>query len=169
MKKLFLSVLVITSLIACETKTNTTSNNYPANAVGYNIDSSENIITTKKAIDAGLISDTATAKLCYADSAIVYDNQNKQTIAESMQVANFLKSKGVVIKLGNINAIWESVKNKEDDLGVKNYVSVYFDASVIKGDKKVKVGFNAIFAFKDGKIIREWDTYDTSPIMGLLK
>jgi len=169
MKKTLLSLIVITSLIACETKTNTATNSYPANAAGYNLDSSDNIVTTKKAIEAGLISDTATAKLCYEDTATVYDNQNKQTIAESMQVANTFKAKGVTFKLENINAIWEGVKNTEDELGVKNYVSVYFTASISKGDKKVVVGFNAIFAFKNGKIIREWDTYDTAPIMELLK
>jgi len=172
MKKLLLCFLVSASLIACtnqETKTNKATNSYPANAVGYNLDSSENIVTTKRAIEAGLISDTATAKFCYEDTATVYDNQNKQTIAESMQVANTFKAKGVTFKLEKINAIWENVLNIEDDLGVKNYVSVYFTASIYKADKKVVIGFNAIFAFKNGKIIREWDTYDTAPILELLK
>ena len=169
MKKILCSLMVITSLIACETKTNTAANNFPVNATGYNLDSSDNIVAVKKAIDAGMHSDTAEAKLVYADTATVYDNKTKQTLAENMQMSNFFKTKGATIKVDKINFIWESVNNKEDSNGVKNFVFVYMDASVTKGDKKVVVGINAVFAFKNGKIVTEWDTYDSAPIMDLIK
>ena len=44
-----------------------------------------------------------------------------------------------------------------------------YEASLTKETKKVIVRINGVFAFKNGKIVREWDTYDTAPFMELLK
>lgn len=170
MKKMILSLLVITSMIACESKTEKIATSaIPSNAGGYDLDSSENINIAKKAIEAGISADSVTFTSIYADTATIFDNKNKQTIFESLKMAPFFKSKGVIMKLENINVIWESVNFKADDLGVTNYVHAYLDASLTKGTKKVIVGINAVFAFKNGKIVREWDTYDTAPFMELLK
>ena len=72
------------------------------------------------------------------------------------------------MKLEKINAILETVGNKPDDIGITNYVNVYFDASLISATKKVTTRFNVVFAFKNGKIVREWDTYDSAPLMEVL-
>jgi hypothetical protein len=169
MKKMILSLLVITSMIACESKTEKPASAIPSNAVGYDLDSSENINIAKKAIEAGINADSVTFRSIYVDTAAIFDNKNKQTIFESLKMAPFFKSKGVIMKLENINVIWESVNFKADDLGVTNYVHAYLDASLTKETKKVMVGINAVFAFKNGKIVREWDTYDTAQLMELLK
>jgi hypothetical protein len=170
MKKVLLSAIIATTLFVCGTSNaqNAKSNNYPANAVGYTLNSSENINTVKKAINAGITSDSAVFMKIYEDTAAIYDNMTKQSIFENMKMAAFFKSKGVTMKLEKINAIWETVGNKPDDIGITNYVNVYFDASLISATKKVTTRFNAVFAFKNGKIVREWDTYDSAPLMEVL-
>lgn len=170
MKKLMASFALVTTLFACQSKTETAAtSNYPSNATGYNIDSSANIETVKKALTAGLSYDTATTKTLYVDTATVWDNKTKQTLAQNMQIAGFFKSKGAVIKLERIENIWESVRNKQDVDGSQSYVHVYMTVSVTRGDKKIEAIMNAVFAFNNGKIIQEWDLYDTSEIMELLK
>lgn len=169
MKKIIFSLFVITSLVACESKTENTANTIPTNAVGYDLDSSENINTAKKALDAGVNSDSAAFIAIYADTTVIYDNMNKQTIYDNMKMSAFFKSKGITMKLEKINAIWESVNFKADEIGVFNFVSLYADVSFTKETKKVIVRMNGVFAFKNGKIVREWDTYDSAPIMDLMK
>jgi len=174
MKKVLLSAVVISALLACGTKTestssSTTSTTVPTEAFGYTLSSSENINTVKKALEAGANSDTATFKTLYADTATIYDNRNKLTVAETMKMADFFKSKGVTMKIESINDIWETVGFKEDERSFKHYVNVYFDATFFKGTQKSTVRINAVFAFKDGKIVREWDTYDTAPVAEFLK
>ena len=169
MKKIFFSLLVITSIVACESKTEKTANSTPANAFGYAIDSTENINTVIKAINAGVSSDSAVFVSIYADTAVIYDNMNKQTIFDNMKMASLFKSKGITMKLEHINDIWETVSYKPDNRGITNYVNVYFDASFTKGTQKLTTRINAVFAFKDGKIVTEWDTYDSAPLVELLK
>ena len=176
MKKVFLSAVIVSALFACGTKTennatasSTASTTVPAEAFGYTLNSSENINTAKKAINAGANLDTTTLKSVYADTAEIYDNMNKQTIFDNMKMASMFKSKGITLKIEKIGDIWETVSFKEDGRPFTNYVNVYFDASFIKGTQKSTVRINAVFAFKDGKIVREWDTYDSAPVVEMLK
>jgi hypothetical protein len=178
MKKVLFTTIIATALFACATsgdKNSTTTANatspssYPANAVGYTLDSSENINTVKKAINAGVNSDTVVFKAIYADTAVIYDNMTKQSVADNMKLAAFFKSKGAVMSLEKINAIWETISNKPDEIGITDYVNVYFNASMTRGTKKITFRINAVFAFVNGKIVREWDTYDTAPLVEILK
>ena len=164
------SFALITTIFACQPKAETTAiSNYPSNATGYNIDSSANIETVKKALTAGLSYDTATTKTLYVDTASVWDNTTKQTLAQNMQMAGMFKSKAATVKLERIENIWESVRNKQDVDGSQSYVHVYMTVSVTRGGKKIEVIMNAVFAFNNGKIIQEWDVYDTSAMMEILK
>ena len=140
MKKIIFSLFVITSLVACESKTEKTANAIPTNAVGYDLDSSENINTAKKALDAGVTSDSAAFIAIYADTTVIYDNMNKQTIYDNMKMSAFFKSQGVTMKLEKINAIWESVNFKADEIGVFNYVNLYADTYFI-------IDFNKTFIY----------------------
>ncbi len=169
MKKLVGALLVVMSITACQSKTEQTGNTVPAEAFGYTLNNSENINTVKKAIDAGVTSDSAVFVAIYADSAAVYDNMTKQTIFDNMKMASALKSKGITMKLEKINDIWETISFKADDRAFTDYVNVYFDASFSKGTQKLTTRINAVFAFKNGKIVTEWDTYDTAPLAELLK
>ena len=169
MKKIVGALLVVISIAACQSKTEQTANTVPSEAFGYTLNNSENINTVKKAIDAGIGSDSAVFVSIYADSAAIYDNMTKQTIFDNMKMASALRSKGITMKLEKINDIWETVGFKPDQRGISSYVNVYFDASFIKGTQKLTTRINAVFAFKNGKIVTEWDTYDSAPMAALLK
>ena len=168
--------MIATTLFACGTKTESTSTStasafqtVPAEAFGYTLNNSENINTVKKAINAGASLDTTTFKTIYADTATIYDNRTKQTIFDNMKMASIFKSKGITMKVESIGDIWETISFKPDNRDFSDYVNVYFDATFIKGAQKSTVRVNAVFAFKDGKIVREWDTYDSAPVMEMFK
>jgi hypothetical protein len=170
MKKILFSLVVISSLVACQSKTENTASAVPTDAFGYTLNNSENINTAKKAIDAGVASDSAIFVSIYTDSAVIYDNMNKQTIFDNLKMAKMLRAAGITMKLEKMNDIWETVSFKADSAReFTDYVNVYFDASFTKGDKKAIVRVNAVFGFKDGKIAKEWDTYDSAPLAELLK
>jgi len=169
MKKIVGALLVFMSITACQSKTEQTGNTVPSEAFGYTLNNSENINSVKKAIDAGIASDSAVFVSLYADSAAIYDNMTKQTVSENMKMASALRSQGITMKLEKINDIWETISFKADNRAFTDYVNVYFDGSFIKGNQKVTTRINAVFAFKDGKIVTEWDTYDTAPLAQLFK
>ena len=169
MKKILFSLVILSSLVACESKTEKTATAVPTDATGYILASSENINMVKKALDAGLISDSAVIMSIYADTAAVYDNMNKQSIVENLKMGAIFKAKGITVKLEKINDIFETVGLKPDDFGISNYVNVYFNASFTKGTQKIVTRINAVFAIKDGKVVTEWDTYDSAPIAELFK
>ena len=176
MKKVLFSAVIVSALFACGTKTESTATStasatasVPAEAFGYTLNSSENINTVKKAINAGTNFDTTTFKTLYSDTATIYDNRTKQTVVDNMKMASVFKSKGVTMKVESIGDIWETISFKPDSRDFTDYVNVYFDASFIKGTQKSTVRVNAVFALKDGKIVREWDTYDSAPVMEMLK
>ena len=84
MKKIVGALLVVISIAACQSKTEQTANTVPSEADGYTLSNSENINTVKKAIDAGIASDSAVFVSIYADSAAIYDNMTKQTIFDNI-------------------------------------------------------------------------------------
>jgi hypothetical protein len=67
------------------------------------------------------------------------------------------------------NMVSVTVSFKPDSRQFTDYVNVYFDASFTKGIQKNTIRVNAVFGFKDGKIVTEWDTYDSAPILELMK
>ena len=176
MKKTILLAMVATTLFACGTKTETSSTaatttpNIPANATGYNIDSTANIATLQKINESGSAGDTTIAKAAYLDTAIVYDNGKKVPIAENIKMIPFLKSKGVTMHVDKYDAIWETVMKKVDEIGVQNYVFAYETVSFTKGNKKsIVTVFQALAFNKEGKIVKEWDVYDPTSLIEFLK
>jgi hypothetical protein len=175
MKKTIYLAMLAATLFACGTKTETNSTtvttpNFPTNATGYNLDSTVNIATLQKINESGSAGDTSVAKAAYLDTAIVYDNGKKVPIAENIKMIPFLKSKGVTMHVDKYDAIWETVNNKIDDIGVQNYVFAYETVSFTKGDKKSTITvFQAIAFNKEGKIVKEWDVYDPTSLNEFLK
>ena len=87
MKKLVLSAIVATTLFACGGKTEkaeTATSTFPANASGYNLDSTANTESLKKINELAWSGDLKTARTSYVDTAMVYDNGKKITIDENM-------------------------------------------------------------------------------------
>jgi len=164
------SLALLTTLFACQSKTETSATaNYPTNAAGYNLDSTANtdlVIKTVKAMEA---MDTATYRSIYATNAIFHDNLDSMNLDQNMSMFNLFKSKGITVKVLEIQPIWEAVNKVPSQKGITNYVISYQTAQFTKGDKNIKVVMNVVDAMKDGKITEEWITYDTKGLSELIK
>lgn len=170
MKKLIASCILLTSLIACQQKTAETTNvDYPSNASGYNIDSTENVKLVLKTIKAMEEMDTATYRSLYASNAVFHDNLDSMSLDQNVSLISLFNSKGVTVKIKEVEPIWEAVNKVASPTGITNYVISYVLAEFTKGDKKVQVIMNTVDAMKDGKIVEEWNTYDSKKMYDLLK
>jgi predicted ester cyclase len=68
----------------------------------------------------------------------------------------------------SVDPIWEIVNKVASPNGVTNYVISFQQTTYKKGGKEVKVIVNVVNGMKDGKIVEEWDIYDTKPMMDLI-
>jgi hypothetical protein len=137
---------------------------------GVMVSKSTNIDMVLKITDMAIKTDYTNFKANYAPNAVIHDNMNDITIDENIKILEDIKAKGVKLSLGKDPLVWENINDKADKkTGVKNYVFTYYDATFSKGDKSATINYNMIFAIKDGKVVEEWDIYDSAPIMELLK
>lgn len=169
MKKFILSYFLVSSIIACSPNTESTSTPYyPAEAVGYNIDSSANIELVKKMVLAFESMDSATYRSYYAETAKFHDNGKDMSLDQNLGNFAYFKSNGVTIKTEKVDPIWEAVNKKASEDGITNYVISFQHLIIKKGDKEVKVIMNVVNGMKDGKIVEEWGLYDSKPIFDLM-
>jgi hypothetical protein len=169
MKKFILSCFVASAIFACSPTTEKTSNpDYPADAVGYNIDSSANIDLVKKMITAFEAGDSVTYRSCYADSAKFHDNGTDMTLDQNVANFSFFKSNGLTFKVVQVDPIWEIVNKEAAPNGVTNYVMSFQTMVFKKGDKEAKIIMSVVNGMKDGKIVEEWGLYDTKQLMDLI-
>ena len=170
MKKFILSCFVVSSIIACSPKTETTSTfAAPKDLNSYNLDSSANTELVKKMVVAFETMDSVTYRTCYADSAKFHDNGKEMTLDQNLGYFNFFKSNNVTVKVDKIDPIWEIVNKEAAPNGVTNFVMSYQHTIYKKGDKEVKVIVNIVDAMKDGKIVEEWAIYDTKAMLELIE
>jgi hypothetical protein len=169
MKKFILACLVVSTIIACSPKTETASTfAAPADLNSYNLDSSANIDLVKKMIVAFEAMDSATYRACYADTAKVHDNGKDMTLDQNIGNFSYMKSNGLTFKVLSIEPIWEIVNKEAAADGITNYVMSFLTIVYKKGDKEAKVTSSMVTGMKDGKIVEEWDLYDTKPLMDLV-
>ena len=169
MKKLLLGFLVLASIAACTNpKSTSTAATAVPNGSGYTLDSSANIDLIKKSNAAGASGDLATYKTTYSDSAVFHDNLNKLSLSQNLEMLEQFKKTGLSFSV-EYGALWETINNKADEKGVSNYVLGYLTTTFKKGDKSLKVAQFQVDAVKDGKIVEEWNTYDTRKIFELMK
>jgi len=169
MKKFILACLVVSTIIACSPKTETASTfAAPADLNSYNLDSSANIDIVKKMVVAFEAMDSATYRSLYADSAIFHDNGKEMNLDQNVTLFNYFKSNGITVKVESVDPIWEIVNKVASPNGVTNYVMSFQQTTYKKGDKEVKVIVSVVNGMKDGKIVEEWDIYDTKPMMDLM-
>lgn len=168
-----IALIAITSLlfISCkkqETKVPEEVKN--PNQFGINIDKSHNIELVKKLNVMASTFDLVNFKSNFADKAILHDNMNDVTIDDNVKMLEAMKSKGVTVTLDEKPLIWEAINDKPNEkTGITNYVICYYEVTFARNGKSAKIDYNMIFAMKDGKVQEEWDTYDTAPIVELLK
>jgi len=170
MKQLIYCLVIATTFFACQTTTvNTESADYPAKALGYNLDTTVNTETVLKAVKAMETMDTTTYRSLYAADAIFHDNLDTTNLDQNIAMISSFKANGISFKITSVSPIWELVNKKASPTGVTNYVISYQMGEFTKADKTVKVIMNSVDAFKDGKIVEEWNTYDTRKIYELMK
>jgi hypothetical protein len=169
MKKFILACLVVSTIIACSPKTETASTfTAPKDLSSYNLDSSANIDLVKKMMTAFEAGDSVTYRSCYADTVKFHDNQLEMTLDQNVANFSFIKSNGLTFKVLSIAPIWEIVNKEAAADGITNYVMSFVTMVYTKGDKEVKVTTNMVTGMKDGKIMEEWDIYDTKQLLELV-
>ncbi len=171
MKKI-IALIAITSLlfVSCKKESAAEAVAKQPNQIGINIDKSTNIDLVKKVVAEASSFDLVKFKSNFAPTAIIHDNRNDMTLDENVKMLEGVKASGATLTLGKDPLIWEAINDKADEkTGVTNYVFSYYEATFSKGGKSAIVIYNMIFAVKDGKIQEEWDTYDSAPIMEVLK
>lgn len=171
MKKLSLSLFAAFAAVAiysCSPEKGNSTESDP-HVIGYSVDSSANIDVIKASFKDMVSYDTASYKSKYVDTAVFHDNLNKMTLSENVAFVNQMKAAGLTIKVDEINSIWEEKLNKPKN-GIQNFVFSFSTISWTKAGKTVTVIISQVDAFnKEGKIVEEWLTYDTSAISELLK
>ncbi len=169
MKKILFTCFVVSTIMACSPNADKTASvDYPADATGYNLDSSANIEIVKKMATAFESMDSATYRAFYAETAKFHDNGKDMTLDQNLGSFSFFKENGVTIKFEKIDPIWEAVNKEASSDGVTNYVISFQHLIMKKGGKEVKVIMNVVNGMKDGKIVEEWGLYDSKPMYDLM-
>lgn len=173
MKKILLTVIISSVLVACQTKPVETISKYPANAIGYIVDSSAHIEIAKKVVDIFVNGDLAANKAyllsTYADSAKVWDNQDIQSFAKNIDIYTQVRASGAkFVVIGN-PVIWETILDKPAANGVTSYVHAYYVLTAEKAGKKATFTQNIVWEFIGDKVGTEKDLYDSAPFAGVLQ
>ena len=167
-KIVYLIAMAAIVFASCESKKEGTAATTPKGS-GYTLDSSANIELAKKLNYAFPAGDSVAFYVCYSDTDKVHYNLHLVSIKENFREVHALVEKGLSFKVDKINEMFEVVNYKPSPDGVSNYVVAWVTLSLQKGGKSILVQMNQAFAIKDGKIVEEWDTYDTAGLMDLLK
>ena len=88
-----------------------------------------------------------------------------------MNLATFIpmKNAGIKFSIEGEPMLFEIIEKPDPKTGYTNYVDTYYILGVTKNGKKNLSKLNQIFAMKDGKVLEEWDVYDTAPFTDLMK
>lgn len=166
MKKLLMGLFITASIFACK---NQDSNNSNLESNSNGKPSNTEIV---REINDDLVSyNFEKLQSHYNDSTLVHDNLKVETIGKNLQGFIPLKNAGVKFTIEGNPMIYEVINNKQDTLngGYPSYVFTYITFSASKAGVKKIFKCSQIFGMKDGKVLEEWDTYDTVPVMELMK
>ena len=145
-----------------------TPNEIPANSNGYNVSKSTKIDLIKKCADAWVNGDFEEYEKYYATNAIIHDNKIGSTVSENVAANKEFQKKNIKPTV-EYNVIWEAVNYKADEKGIKNFVFSHQTVTWKKVSKTIKVISFQIVAVKDGKIVEEWNIYDSVPFTEFIK
>ncbi|MHA8088106.1 hypothetical protein [Aquirufa sp. Wall-65K1] len=169
MKKTLFFLWAVSILLSCAKKEDAPSLKMP-NQNGYTMAKSENIELVKKFNDFAFAFDTASMKAMYASPQdTIHDNLMNITVAQSMQNLTKMKTAQIKPTLKRYGALWETVNDEANAKGVKNFVIAYIIMNISNSKGSKDVLLQQVCAIKDGKIVEEWDVYDTKPFEELMK
>ena len=80
-----------------------------------------------------------------------------------------MKNAGVKFGIEGVPEIFEIIEKPDPKTGYTNYVDTYYVLSITRNGKKYLSSLNQMFAMKDGKVLEEWDVYDTAPFIEIMK
>jgi hypothetical protein len=166
-----ISLIAIAAIffVACDPKKEGTATAETPKGSGYTLDSSANIELVKKMNYAFPAGDSVAVYASYNDTAKVHDNLHTVSIKENFRDFQELVKKGLTFKVERFNAIFEVIEHKTAPDGTNDHVVAWVTLSLQRGGKSITVLMNQAFAMKDGKIVEEWDTYDSAGLMDLMK
>lgn len=163
MKKIIVLVLASSIVFACsksETKKEDTSA-----TDGYNVLKSDNIELVKKFNEASLAYDSVKVLSMYSSPQdTVHNNIDKITAAESVKGMVPFKAKNIKMTIKNYGALWEVINPTPNAKGQKNFVIAYIVMNISNGKENKDILFHQTCAIKDGKIVEEWDIYDSKAL-----
>ncbi len=169
MKKTILIAITAVSLFACKSETKESTNIVNPDQYGYTIIKSANIDIVKE-INVDLTNyDFVKLRSHYLDSTKVHDNLNIQQIDVNLATFIPMKNAGIKFSIEGEPMLFEIIEKPDPKTGYTNYVDTYYILGVTKNGKKNLSKLNQIFAMKDGKVLEEWDVYDTAPFTDLMK
>jgi hypothetical protein len=168
MKKMLLSTVIALSLFACKSETKETTNAANPDQDGITISKSANIDIVKEINEDLVAFDFVKLRSHYTDSTKVHDNLNIQQIDTNLAMFTPMKNAGLKFSIEGKPLVFEIVNAKADEKGITNFVDTYYTLGVNKGGVKKLCILNQVFAMKDGKVMEEWDTYDTAPNMEMM-
>ena len=161
MKKLFLLGLLTACMYACAPKDESTTKKDP-NQNGYTVAKSENIELVKAFNEKAFALDTAAVRAAFAaENDTIHDNLNKLNVSQNNALLGNLKASGFKFTIKNYGALWETINDEATPAGVKNFVIAYIIVNVSNGKTSKDEIFHQVCAVKDGKIVEEWDVYDS--------
>lgn len=166
-----LGLIAVTAIVlaSCEPKKEGTATAEAPKGSGYTLDSSANVDMVKKLNYAFPAGDSAAVYACYNEGAKVHDNMLGVSVQENFRGFQAMLSQGLSVKFEKFDAIFEVVNYKPSPDGYTNYVLAWVTMSAKKGNKSATISMHQAFALKDGKIMEEWDYYDSSELMNLMK
>lgn len=171
MKQTFILLLAGVFLFSCAEKKEAAST--PAkdpNQNGYTVAKSANIDLVKAFNEKAFALDTAAVRAAFAaENDTIHDNLTKLNVTQNNELLGNLKGAGLKFTIKNYGALWETINDEPTPAGVKNFVIAYMLVNASNGKKSKDVLFHQVCAVKDGKIVEEWDVYDTKIFDELLK
>jgi len=153
---------------ACSQKEESKTTQDP-NQNGYTVVKSANIDLVKSFNEKAFALDTAAVRGFFAaESDTIHDNLTDLNVSQNNQLLGQLKASNVKLTIVEYIALWETINQEANPKGVKNFVIAYLKAKASNGKVTNEILFHQVCAIKDGKIVEEWDIYDTKKIETLL-
>ncbi|MFM7838804.1 MAG: hypothetical protein ACKO6K_04505, partial [Chitinophagaceae bacterium] len=137
---------------------------------GYTVNETDHVKLVKALNEASLKYDTASMRGYYSGvNDTIHNNLENMTLDQNLQMMGQMQKDGITATIASYPAIWETINDKPNAKGQTNFVIAYMILNLSRGTKTTSVVFNQICAIKDGKVVEEWDVYDTKPFTDLTK
>ncbi len=169
MKIILFAIIVIATINSCSTapEAKIIADKVDIHQFGFNYDSSANIDAVK-ALNKDIENlDTTNYKTKFSDTVVFYDHEINHNLNWNMSIFKNWIAKKTQPKV-SVGAIWGSKFNYKD--GSKgDYVYQAIKMKFTQGTKSVEFDDFGVFEFKDGKIVKEWNWYDATNLLPLMK